>query len=222
MKRLFRKGWVTAGTVFVLGAVVPATALAAPSGRAARHRPRAADSSLVGRDRSVAKGNPCPTYALSQAFLAWGDTNEYTLLPGESPGNVSAAGWQLSGGAHLVSTAVQGGGMGQVLDLPAGSVAVTPPMCVNDSNYPEARAMVSDVSGVQGVAVHVGYQGDGSRGWPLATGMIKSVGRGWSPSKPIMLHAGALTGMHLVQFTLVAYGGEYRLYNFYVDPRRAH
>jgi hypothetical protein len=222
MKDLFRKGWVTAGTVFLLGAVAPTAALAAPSGRGGPKGSPAAESAVAGKDRSVTSGNPCPSYALSQPFLAWGDTNEYTLLPGETPGDVTALGWQLSGGAHLVSTPVEGGSTGQVLDMPAGSVAVTPPMCVNASNYPEARAMVSDVSGAEGVAVYVSYQGGNSGGWPLASGMIKSATPGWSPSKPIMLHAGGLRGMHLVQFTLVAYGGEYRLYNLYVDPRRAH
>ncbi len=202
MKGLFRKRCVSAGAVIALAAAAPGAASAAP------------------RPASAGPG-PCPDYSLSQPFLAWGDSNQYSLLPGESVDNVDGTGWQLSRGAHLVSAPVEDGSAGQVLDMPAGSVVVTPPMCVNASNYPEARAMVSDVFGTEGVAVYVSYQGDGPGGWALATGMIKNPAPGWYPSKPIMLHAGELRGEHTVQFTLVAYGGEYQLYNFYVDPRRS-
>lgn len=222
MKVLFGKVWVAAGAAIALGAVLPAVSLAAPKGESAQHWTMTATRPVAAAGWTLATGDPCPSYSLSQPFLAWGDTNEYTLLPGESVNSMSGEDWQLSRGAQLVSSTVNGGSTGQVLDMPAGSVAVTPPMCVNASNYPEARAMISDVAGVQGIAVFVTYKGDGMWGWPLATGMIKSTAPGWSLSKPIMLHAGELTGMHMVRLTLVAYGGHYRLYNLYVDPRRAH
>lgn len=195
MKGSFRRGCLSAGAVIALAAAVPGAASAAPQS--------------------------CPDYSLSQPFVAWGDSNQYTLLPGESVDNVDGTGWRLSGGARLMRTAVEDGGRGQVLDMPAGSVVVTPPMCVNASSYPEARTMVSDVSGTEGVAMYVSYEGSGPWGWPFATGMIKNTTPGWSPSKPIMLHAAELNGEHLVRFTLVALGGEYQLYNFYVDPRRS-
>ena len=188
MKGLFRTGCIAAGAAFALTAAIPA----------------------------IAAANPCPSYPLSQPFLTWGDPNTYTLIPGESAGTVDGQGWQFSGGAHLVTTAVQDGSSGQVLDMPPGSKVVTPPMCVNASNYPRARTMISDVSGEQGVAVYVSYQQDRL----LATGMIKNPRPGWSASRPIMLHAGQLRGLHMVRFTFVARRGEYQLYNFYVDPRR--
>jgi hypothetical protein len=37
-----------------------------------------------------------------------------------------------------------------------------------------------------------------------------------------MLHAGQLRGQHTVRLILVSYGGDYQLYNFYIDPRRSH
>jgi hypothetical protein len=193
MNGLFRKGCVAAGAVIALAA--------APG---------------------IASAAPCPNYPESQPFLAWGDTNEYTLLPGESVDNLSGDGWQLYRGANIATTALQDGQVGKVLDMPAGSVAVTPPMCVNASDYPMARSMVSDVSGTEGVAVYVSYEGVGPEDWPFASGMIKSSLPGWAPSKPIMLHAGRLRGQHTVRLTLVSYGGEYQLYNFYIDPRRSH
>jgi hypothetical protein len=159
---------------------------------------------------------------LSQPFLAWGDPNEYTLLPGETFDNVDGTGWLLFQGASLTTTTVQDGQTGQVLDMPAGSVAVTPPLCVDASDYPMARAMVGDVSGSEGVAVYVSYEAHDSWGWPFAAGMIKASGPGFYPSKPIMLHSSELRGDHLVRLVLVAYGGEYQLYNLYIDPRRGH
>lgn len=194
MNGLFRKGCVTAGAVIALAAAAPAAASAAP----------------------------CPDYPLSQPFLAWGDSNQYTLLPGESVDNLSAEGWQLERGANITTTMLQDGQIGQVLDLPAGSIAVTPPMCVTASDYPMARTLVSDVSGTEGVAVYVSYEDMRREDWPLASGMIKDPLAGWAPSKPIMLHAGPLRGEHTVRLTLVSDGGEYQLYNFYVDPRRSN
>lgn len=191
MNGLFRKVCVTAGTVIALGAAAPA----------------------------IASANPCPSYQLSQPFLAWGDTNQYTLLPGQSVDNVSGDGWQLSGGATLKTTSLQDGQAGRVLDMPAGSVAVTSPMCVNASQYPMARAMVSDLTGTDGVAVYVSYDGGPAA---FSDGNIKNNQPGWAPSKPIMLHAGPLRGEHTLRITLVAYGGEYQLYDFYLDPRRNH
>jgi hypothetical protein len=82
--------------------------------------------------------------------------------------------------------------------------------------------MVSDVTGDQGVAVYVSYESGADWGWPFASGMIKNTYPGWYPSKPIMLHAGQLRGNHLVRLTLVAYSGEYQLYNLFIDPRRGH
>jgi hypothetical protein len=191
MNGLFRKGCVTAGAVIALAAAAP----------------------------SIASADPCPNNPLSQPFLAWGDTNQYTLLPGESVDNVSGDGWELWRGANLVTTSLEDGQVGQVLDMPAGSVVVTPPMCVNASSYPMARTMVNDVSGNEGVAVYVAYDGGG---WPFSAGMIKNTVAGWAPSKPIMLHAGEIRGEHTLRLILVSYGGEYQLYNFYIDPRRSH
>lgn len=202
MNGLFRTRWVAAGATIVLTAAAPGAAAAAPG--------------------AAATGPGCPNYPLSQPFLAWGDANQYALLPGESVDNVDGAGWQLYRGASLLTTQLQDGQQGQVLDMPAGSVVVTPPMCVNAADYPLARTMLADVTGTQGVAVYVSYQAGGSWGLPFATGMVKNTVSGWYPSKPIMLHSAELRGNHMMRLVLVACAGEYQLYNFYIDPRRGH
>jgi hypothetical protein len=82
--------------------------------------------------------------------------------------------------------------------------------------------MVADLSGTQGVTVYVSYESETGWSRSVAAGNIKNTGSGWSPSKPIMLHAGELNGLHMLQLTLVAGTGDYRLYNLFVDPRRGH
>jgi hypothetical protein len=198
MNGLFRKGCVTAGAVIAVAAATPTAASATPQS--------------------------CPNYPVSQPFQAWGDTNQYALLSGESIDNVDGTGWQLSGGAKLVTARLADAAMGQVLDLPKGASAVTAPICVNSSQDPEARTMVADLSGTSGVATYVAYASlsGGDWGWPSATGNVKYTWSGFGLSKPIMLHAGGLKGLHLARFTFTAFDGEYQLYNFYVDPRRSH
>lgn len=164
----------------------------------------------------------CPAPALSQPFQAFGDTNYYALLPGESLGGFDGSGWQLSGGAQIKTVDVGQSQQAQVLDLPAGGEAVSPPICVTADDYPVARTMVEDVSGNEGVHTYVTY-GDES-GWTSlsATGIVKNTAAGFAPSVPIQLHSATLTGVHLAQFTLVGGGGEqgeYEIYDFAVDPK---
>lgn len=169
-----------------------------------------------------ANASRCPTYAMSRPFLAWHDSRQYTLFGGETTDNLSGAGWNLSGGASVVSTVLADGRVGDVLDLPAGAVAVTPPMCVDASNYPRARAMMSDLVGHAGIAVYVSYESSRPGTRMLAAGKIKNNRGGWYPSTPIMLHSGELRGDHMVRLTLVSGRGAYRLYNLYIDPRRVN
>ena len=166
----------------------------------------------------------CATPLLSQPFLSIGDLNYYTLLPGQTPDNFDGTGWVLTNGAKLVTAKLSDGQTGQVLDLPSGARAVSPVMCVNASDYPQARTMVADLTGTQGVQVNLQYY-NGTWGAPLAAGNVKNTYAGFAASKPIMLHSPTLVGVHLAQFTLVgttnASGstGEYQVYDFYVDPR---
>src|SRR6185312_16647272 len=91
----------------------------------------------------------CVTPEYSQPFAYVGDDNWYTLPAGESYDNFAGAGWQLSGGARIVSETLADGARGDVLDLPSGSRAVSPVICVT-SAYPTARAIVRNVKGLEG------------------------------------------------------------------------
>jgi hypothetical protein len=73
----------------------------------------------------------CDTSA-SQPFARWGDSRHYVLVPGGSF-ETGATGWNLSGGAKVVSGNepfyVHSSSDRHSLYMPAGSSATTPPMC---------------------------------------------------------------------------------------------
>jgi hypothetical protein len=162
----------------------------------------------------------CTAPQLSQPFLAWNDTSWYTPVPGETADNFDGGGWTLNDGAQLVSTQLQDGQTGSVLDLPAGASAVSPPMCVLSSDG-TARTMVRNLVGDGVVGVKVSYAATNSFDRRHRVGSVGGGSTDWTLSDPINLHPNDSAGWQLVQFTLVARGGasEVQVYNFFVDPR---
>ena len=166
--------------------------------------------------------DPCASVALSQPFASLGDQGYYALPGGESKDNFSGTGWTLSGGAKILTSTLQDGSTGPVLDLPSGAQAVSPPVCVNNA-YPVARTMVRNVRGSEGVGFYVGY--DGTNTWtnPQNTGSVNGSGTGWTLSTPVNVQPGPSSSWELAEFTLIGRGttSEFQIYNFYVDPRMA-
>jgi hypothetical protein len=162
----------------------------------------------------------CTNPLLSQPFVSDGDTNEYMLVPGQSPGEFDGTGWTLTGGAQVVSTTLADGSAGSVLDLPSGSQAVSPTICVM-SNYPTARAMVRDVIGGHGLSFGVSYQGRPSWEDPKYTGHIHGKKSDWNLSAPVHVQPYGDPGWQPVRFTLTPAGKdtESQVYDIYVDPR---
>ena len=113
----------------------------------------------------------CANPLLTQPFLSAHDSNWYTLIPGQTPGNFDGTGWQLSGGARIITTQLADGSTISVLDLPSGSKAVSPTMCVT-SSYPTARTMVRDAKGSEDVFVYVSYEGTSTWTNPKNTGQV--------------------------------------------------
>jgi hypothetical protein len=167
----------------------------------------------------------CTEPALSQPFLAWGDSNWYALAPGETADHFTGAGWTLSGGAKIVTTTLKDGTTGAVLDLPRGSSATSPTICLT-SDYPTARMMVRNVSGSNGgsVGFSVSYAGTSSQNDPVQTGTFKTTGSSgvngdWALSDPANLDPSTTPGWQLMQITLTANGSkDAQVYNLYNDP----
>ena len=165
-------------------------------------------------------GPTCTDPMLSQPFLNWNDQNYYTLAPGQSDSNFTGDGWLLQGGANITpATLSDGSTTGNVLDLPSGSFAISPPMCV-DLNYPTARVMVQNVAGGGGVHTFISYAGAAGWGKPRDGGAVHGKGSTWTLSDPIHLQPSQDPGWQLVRFGFVPDGrnSEFQLYNFYVDP----
>lgn len=160
----------------------------------------------------------CSDPLLSQPFLSANDSNLYTLAAGESADSFDGTGWTLSGGAQIISTPLADGQTGSVLDLPAGSQAVSPTMCVSAA-YPTARTLVQGDPRSQ-IGFSVSYAG--TKTWDKAkkTGQIPTTDNGWSLSDPFNIRPGHLPGWQLVRFTFSGdKENDAQLYNFYVDPR---
>lgn len=162
----------------------------------------------------------CTYPQLSQAFAWANDSRWYTLTPGQSVDNFDGSGWTLTGGAQVVTTDLANGSTGQVLDLPSGSRAVSPTICV-DSGFQVARTMVRNVIGGEGVQFYVSYSGTATWDQPKNTGQVHGKQNSWTPSDPVNVQPSNVPGWQLVRFTFVPGGksSEFQIYNFYVDPR---
>src|SRR4051812_15488956 len=95
----------------------------------------AASAALAGPAHAalVQTTTDCPSAPASQPFAAWGDANEYKLVDGGAFED-GAPGWQLGGGAAVVSGnepfRVHGASDSASLRVPAGSTVVSAPVCV--------------------------------------------------------------------------------------------
>lgn len=162
----------------------------------------------------------CSAAEYFQPFLYASDSNWYSPIPGESYDNLGGAGWQLYGGAKLVSTTLSDGSTGTILDLPSGSKAVTPVLCVT-SEYPTARGIVRNLKGAEGVFFYVEYEGTGTWGHPKNTGQIHGTGTAWTLVTPVNLQPEKTAGLQPMRITLVPGGStsDFQVYNLFVDPR---
>jgi hypothetical protein len=162
----------------------------------------------------------CSAPQYSQPFSYAGDNNWYTLPGGESYDSFGGQGWELSGGARLVTETLSDGTSGQVLDLPSGSKAVSPVICVT-SEYPTARGIVRNVNGSEGVFFYVEYEGTNTWGKPKNTGQIHGEHAAWTLVTPVNLQPENTAGLQPMRITLVPGGNrsDFEVYNLYFDPR---
>jgi hypothetical protein len=159
----------------------------------------------------------CSAPPAFQPFLAWGERNWYAMVPGESLDNFAGSGWALTGGAKITTQTLADGKTGLVLDMPSGSTAVSPEMCIGDG-YPIARTLIRYGSGSSGSVAFTPY--DLTANTKLGT--MQLPGRAnWSLTPPVNVLPGAVHGWHIMQFSYVAGGRntDLQIYDFAVDPR---
>jgi hypothetical protein len=170
----------------------------------------------------------CDGQELSKPFARWLDPMSYTLVPGGSLED-GAAGWKLGGGARVVAGnepwQVNDSGDSASLRLPAGSSAVTAPICVG-LEHPTVRLFARKNSGflsVLTVTAVVTLQGGGKLEVPFG---VVAAGSKWGPTLPMLFLGNALPILP-GQYTPVSFrftpvlGGDWQIDDVYVDPYRA-
>jgi hypothetical protein len=169
----------------------------------------------------------CPTQAFSQPFARWGDTHYYTPVPNAGL-EKGATGWTVTGSARVVSGnepwKVGGAGDAHSLDIPSGSTATSPVICVG-LEHPTVRFFARKNSGLLStlaVSAVVHLNGGGTLSVPVG---VMAAGSSWTPT-PAYLYlgnalsvlAGDSTPMQF-QFTPLL-GGDWQVDDVYVDPFR--
>ncbi len=206
-----RRTLCACATVAALSAACPVAANATSLSAAQAHIAKAMKSASTAG---------CTSPALTEPFTSFGDANEYALVPGESADSFTGSGWTLLGGASITTTMLDDGTSASVLDLPDGSIAVSPAACVT-SSYTSARMMVRNLASSAGASMYVSYLS----ATPSLTSVGAIAGAGtsttWSPSSIVSIDPTSATGWQLVWFTFSGSGGrgDSQLYDLYVDPR---
>ncbi len=173
----------------------------------------AAGLSTIAAAPAAAFGPTCSTPPMTQAYSAWGDTSWYTLAPGQTAGDFNGNGWILLGGARIVTTQLDDGTTGHVLELPAGSQAISPMFCV-DPTYRTVRAMTRTVNGPASASLFFTYA------WGRTAANSVSGSTDWNPTASLDLNPSTTGGWQHAKFTFTANlnRGELQVYNLYVDP----
>jgi hypothetical protein len=161
----------------------------------------------------------CPGQTFSQQLAAFGDSNYYTLVEGsEFDGG---EGWELRNGAAVVEGTRPDGTSGNVLDLPGGAIAVSPPVCVT-LQYPTARSWIQSIQGGGGVTVGVYYAGTKPTGKVVS--QLSSQRGVWELSDPFEVMpelTGKEEGVREVRFVYAntSRDSDFHVWGLFVDPR---
>jgi hypothetical protein len=154
----------------------------------------------------VTEATDCANPGVSQRFADYGDANWYKPVDGGAF-EAGAPGWTLNGGAVVV---------GGKLSLPAGSRAVSAPVCVSHDE-PTLRFFGAG-TGVLSVAVQVQLL----TGTWLTLPIGVDAGAAWRPSPTYGLLVNYLPPAReytAVRFVLAPLLGGWRVDDVYVDPR---
>jgi len=170
-------------------------------------------------------------YTASNPFLRFLDPLPYTLAP-DGGFEAGAAGWQLSGGAKVVSgneSFYLSGSGTKSLQLPAGSSATSPPMCVG-LLLPVVRFVSQGGALLSSMKVEAVWRNasGGQSSIVLLPGVIGG-STAWAPTLPLLQLGGVLNALTLnglttqMSFRFTPKGGllgagTWKIDDIYVDP----
>jgi hypothetical protein len=200
-------------------------------GLAALASAAAVTGSAAAPAHAASLGLACPA-AGAQTFLPVdGDAAFYAPTP-DSGFEKNAAGWTLTGGAHVVSDnepwMVGNAGDSHSLSLPAGSSATSPPMCIGLLSSKMRLFMQNTGAAGSNLRVQVIYNGGAGA---LLGGLGSTLGvsdratfagtKTWQPSGQYLMLGGVLpllTQSVQFRFTPLSTGGKWRIDDVYLDP----
>jgi hypothetical protein len=186
---------------------------------------------LIGPPRAeagplVASATDCAGGSLSRPFLPWLDPANYFIAPGGAFED-GAAGWQLGGGATVVSGnetfRVHDPGDSHSLSLPAGSSTTSTTTCVG-LEYPTLRFFARNRGSLLStLRVEVLFEGANGNVNALTIGRLLA-GRNWQPTIPLPIVVNLLPLLPgeqtPVAFRFTPRGGDWQIDDVYVDPHR--
>jgi hypothetical protein len=185
-------------------------------------------TALVGLAVFAGSAQACSYTGAEPVFSPWGDQHSYVLVP-DGGFEAGGSGWQLNRGAAVVegneSYHLNEAGDSKSLSLPAGSSAVSPPVCMS-IDTPSIR-LVARNSGdpTSGLRVEAVYK---------LLGLVRTrtagtlhAGSEWAPTQSVstVLTLSTLIGTLIpsaieLRFTPLDSSGQWQIDDVYVDPFR--
>ena len=175
---------------------------------------------------SAATAQACDYRGAEQVFKPWGDNHFYVLAP-DGGFEAGGSGWSLSGGAATVagneSFYLNDSADQRALSLPAGSTAVSPPICMS-LDTPIFRLLARNTGDPSaGLRVEASYKLLGL----VRTKTVSTVkaGAAWAPSQQMstVLTLSTVVGTLIpsaiqIKITPVGSGGQWQVDDLYIDP----
>ncbi len=179
---------------------------------------------------SAGAAQACNYTGAQQVFKPWSDQHSYVLAP-DGGFEAGGQGWALSGGAKTVegneSFALNGAGDSRSLALPAGSTAVSPPICMS-LDTPSFRLLARNSGDTSsGLRVEATYALLGL----VRTKTVSTVygNSSWAPSQQMsaVLSLSTIVGTLIpsaiqIRITPLGSGGQWQVDDLYIDPFARH
>ena len=168
-------------------------------------------------DAGLGVSCPDPT---TQPFKPWSDYARYAQVP-DGGFEAGATGWKLAGGAKVVAGNnpfyLRDPDDRSSLQLPAGSSATSPPMCIGLLSS-KMRFVAAGTDGSK-LKVQILYRGLLSSTLGVLDGGSVDSSGDWAPSPEVAMLGGVLPLLtQSVQFRLVATSGTSRVDDLFLDP----
>ena len=185
---------------------------------------------LVAMAFSSAAAQACPYKGAEQVFQPWGDTSSYVLAP-DGGFEAGGSGWSLGGGAAVASGNesffLNDAADTKSLSLPAGSSAVSPPICMS-IDTPHFRLLARNSGDPNStLRVEASYSLLGL----VRTKTLSTVkgSPSWAPAQQMstVLTLSTIVGTLIpsaiqIRITPVGSGGKWQVDDVYVDPFARH